>query len=52
MIFGLTSQMRAVAHDVDTVFLRKISLFPGLLLLSDVALGKMYERTKAEYVGN
>ena len=24
----------------------------GLLLLCDVALGNMYERTKADYIGN
>jgi hypothetical protein len=33
------------------IFFGKVYLFSGLLLLSDVALGKMYERTKAEYVG-
>ena len=26
-------------------------MLPGLLLLCDVALGKMYERTKADYIG-
>ncbi len=44
--------MRAVAlATVVDIFWERFALFSGLLLLSDVALGKMYERTKAEYVG-